>query len=115
MSGSVKATRVPLALLIAAAISPAHAAEPVWAGSLQRAFYEFEVAGYCGLVTEAVGSGFQREVARLRAGLDIDRATWERLRGEAWQAAHEEWQNRGLGGYRRWCETDGQRAAGRFR
>ncbi len=74
-------------------------------------YYDFEVAGYCGLVTNRVGLGFQRRSAELIAEHDLDQETVNRLRGEAWQAAHAEWQNRGLGGFRNWCRTEGRAAA----
>ncbi|HSS64585.1 MAG TPA: hypothetical protein VLS27_09130, partial [Gammaproteobacteria bacterium] len=81
---------------------------------LSRVFYDFEVAGYCGLVTNSVGRGFRREADRLIERDGLDRETVNRLRGDAWQAAHAEWQNRGLGGFRNWCRTEGSAAAGRF-
>jgi len=77
-------------------------------------FYDFEVAGYCGLVSDRVGRGFQHRAARLIERDALDRDTIDRLRGDAWQAAHAEWQNRGLGGFRNWCRTEGRAAAERF-
>ncbi len=96
-------------------LSSAAAAEP--AGNfpeLSRVFYDFEVAGYCGLVTNAVGHGFRRQAEGLIQRDGLDRETLNRLRGDAWQAAHAEWQNRGLGGFRNWCRTEGSAAARRF-
>lgn len=96
-------------------------APPVHAGldaatraALHETYYEYEVAGYCGLVTRPVAAGFERQVARLLAERMVDQANIDRLRGKAWQAAHEEWQNRGLGGFRRWCRNEGKAAAERF-
>lgn len=77
-------------------------------------FYDFEVAGYCGLVSNAVGQGFRSKAQRLIERDGLDRDTVTQLRGEAWQAAHAEWQNRGLGGFRNWCRTEGRAAAERF-
>lgn len=77
-------------------------------------FYDFEVAGYCGLVTNRAGRGFQHRASDLIDRYGIDRETLNRLRGDAWQAAHAEWQNRGLGGFRNWCRTEGRAAARRF-
>lgn len=82
--------------------------------ALSAAYYELEVAGYCGLVTEAVGAGFRRRVARIVGDAHVDKTTLDRLRGEAWQAAHAEWQNRGLGGFRAWCRNEGRAAAEGF-
>ncbi len=77
-------------------------------------FYDFEVAGYCGLVTNAVGRGFRRQANRLIERDGLDREMVNQLRGDAWQAAHAEWQNRGLGGFRNWCRTEGSAAAAKF-
>ena len=82
--------------------------------ALHQAYYDFEVAGYCGLISEDVGGGFQREVQRIQGDAVIDCETLNELRGKAWQAAHWEWQNRGLGGYRAWCRNEGKAAADRF-
>lgn len=82
---------------------------------LMALFYDYEVAGYCGLVSEPVARGFDR---RLRHALDanpIEQETLDHLRGKAWQAAHEEWQNRGLGGFKRWCANEGSDSAARLR
>ena len=99
-------------LLLLSAVAPAEPSEPY--AELSRVYYDFEVAGYCGLVTNAVGRGFRREADRLIERDELDRETINRLRGDAWQAAHAEWQNRGLGGFRNWCRTEGRAAALRF-
>lgn len=114
-AASPPAPKLGTALLAGLFLCPAAPAEP--AGpypELSGIFYDFEVAGYCGLVSNSVGQGFRREANRLieRDGLDTE--TVNRLRGEAWQAAHAEWQNRGLGGFRNWCRTEGSAAAERF-
>ena len=99
-------------LLLLSAAAPAESSEPY--PELSSVFYDFEVAGYCGLVSNAVGRGFRREADRLIERDGLDRETVNRLRGDAWQAAHAEWQNRGLGGFRNWCRTEGIAAAERF-
>ncbi len=99
-------------MLLLAAAAPAEPLEGY--PELSSVFYDFEVAGYCGLVTNAVGRGFRREADRLIERDGLDRETVNRLRGDAWQAAHAEWQNRGLGGFRNWCRTEGSAAARRF-
>jgi hypothetical protein len=81
---------------------------------LSAVFYDFEVVGYCGLVSDAVGNGFRREAKRLISRDAIDSETVTHLRGKAWQAAHAEWQNRGLGGFKKWCRNEGRAAAARF-
>ena len=82
--------------------------------ALSEAYYEFEVAGYCGLVSDAVAAGFRRQVGRILGDRVIDQESLNQLRGKAWQAAHWEWQNRGLGGFRGWCRNEGKAAAERF-
>jgi hypothetical protein len=82
--------------------------------ALQEAYYDYEVAGYCSLVSAAVAEGFRREVQRIQGDTVIDGPALDRLRGKAWQAAHWEWQNRGLGGYRAWCRNEGKASAERF-
>lgn len=102
-------------MLLAALVAPAHAdLDPSTRAALHETYYEYEVAGYCGLVTGAVRAGFQRELARLLADTTVDQATIDAVRGKAWQAAHAEWQNRGLGGFRGWCRNEGEAAARRF-
>ena len=91
----------------------------VWAAAppdpdLVRVYYDFEVAGYCGLVSEQVGSGFARERDRLLSGRGIDEQAKQQARMQGWKEANLEWQNRGLGGFRGWCRTEGADAARRF-
>ena len=101
----------PLYLLAVMAVSPGRADDPQGEAKLRALMYDFEVTGYCSLVSEAVGSGFQRRERALVHTHSIDEATVTRVRGEAWQAAHAEWQNRGLGGFRAWCSNEGKAAA----
>jgi hypothetical protein len=91
----------------------AGAAEPP-ADALTRLFYDFEVAAYCSLVDERVGAGFRRQAQAALEALGLSPAELDRVRGRAWQAAHAEWQNRGLGGFRGWCRAEGRAAARRF-
>lgn len=81
---------------------------------LIRAFYDLEVASYCGLVSDAVQVGFHRERNRIMTRDDISDEAMQQARMTAWKEAHLEWQNRGLGGFRGWCRTEGQAAAERF-
>ena len=82
--------------------------------ALHETYYEYEVAGYCSLVTTRIAAGFERQVARVLGDAEVDQATIDQVRGKAWQAAHWEWQNRGLGGFRGWCRNEGKAAAERF-
>jgi len=81
---------------------------------IHRLLYDFEVASYCGLVTDDVGEGFRSKLTALVVRHGVGRAEMDALRGRAWQDAHAEWQNRGLGGFRAWCRGDARRAAERL-
>ncbi|MFQ5467036.1 MAG: hypothetical protein ACE5DS_02765 [Kiloniellaceae bacterium] len=76
--------------------------------------YDYAVTSYCGVLTRVVQVGYERELARMtgRAGLTRAQAKAERIAG--WVAADLEWGNRGLGGYRAWCRTEGLGAARHF-
>ncbi len=94
---------------------------PVWADldtatgeALRDTYYELEVASYCGLVSDAVAAGFHRQERRILGDTAVEQETLDQIRGKAWQAAHWEWQNRGLGGVRGWCRKEGKAAAERF-
>ena len=102
--------------LLALAIGNAGQAEemPQQNAALHAAYYGFAVCEYCGLVSVEVHDGFRRETAYLieRDGLSEEAARKVRLR--AWTDADLEWGNRGLGGFRNWCRTEGAAAARRF-
>ena len=90
------------------------AALPADREEIRRLLYDFEVAGYCGLVTDDVGEGFRSKLTALVKRDPVSREEMNALRGRAWQDAHAEWQNRGLGGFRAWCRGDARRAADRL-
>ena len=97
--------------VVALAAAACVAAPPAGREEIRRLLYDFEVASYCGLVTDDVGEGFRSKLAALVERERIGREEMDALRGRAWQDAHEEWQNRGLGGFRAWCRGDARRAA----
>jgi hypothetical protein len=82
---------------------------------LETVVYDFEVAGYCGLVTDQVAAGFRREYADVlrRDRMSEEEASLARRR--AFVAVEAEWGNRGLGGFRGWCREEGRAAAAHFR
>jgi hypothetical protein len=82
--------------------------------SLTRAVYEFAVTSYCGTSTPEVEAGFHTEVAALTERGGFDAETARRLRIRGWVEAELEWRNRGLGGNRAWCESEGVAAARHF-
>ena len=81
---------------------------------LERVFYDIGVVGYCGLVTDAVSQGFRREVRRIVERDAIDERGLNAARSRAMTLVELEWDNRGLGGFRGWCRTEGEDAVKRF-
>jgi hypothetical protein len=81
---------------------------------VRRIVYDYAVTSYCGTLTPQVEAGFKRELAEVTArdGLSAEEAKAARIRG--WVDADEEWSNRGLGGFRAWCESEGIAAALHF-
>jgi len=77
--------------------------------------YRYEVAGYCGLVDQTVHEGYITQVQRLAESDNLSADVQLQASGKGWQAAHKEWLNRGLGGFKRWCRNEGQRYAGELR
>ncbi len=100
-------TLAPTAELLLLLVSPARAElDPPTRDALRDS--------YCGLVSDAVAAGFHRQERRILADTAVEQETLNNIRGKAWQAAHREWQNRGLGGFRGWCRNEGKAATGRF-
>ena len=81
---------------------------------LEQAFYDIGVIGYCGLGENAVTAGFQRELKRIIERDAIDEKTFNAARSRAITLVELEWDNRGLGGFRGWCRTEGENAVKRF-
>lgn len=70
-------------------------------------FYDYEVAGYCGLVNKSVYTafGYKRAALEIDSGKNIEQLTKARIRAMA--AAGQEYMNRGLGGFKPWCKSEG--------
>ena len=93
----------------------AEAEEPVSRGAaFKQIAYLYGVVEYCGLNSAEVFDGYQREARfiRRRDGLTDPTARSLRLRGLT--DADLEYGNRGLGGYRKWCRTEGLDAVQHF-
>lgn len=104
-------------LFFLVSILPAHGAEPASAepaDPIEAVYYRYAVVEYCSLLSPMVIHGFEAERDRLvaEAGVDEEQHRQHRLAG--WTAADREWSNRGLGGYRNWCRTEGVAAAEGF-
>jgi hypothetical protein len=95
--------------------APATGEVPVSRGAaFKQVAYMYGVVEYCGLNSAEVYDGYEREARfiRRRDGLTDPTARWLRIRGMI--AADLEYGDRGLGGYRNWCRTEGLDAARHF-
>ncbi len=74
----------------------------------------YGVTEYCGLNSAEVHDGYRRQMRELtrRGGLPESTVRWLRIRGTI--AADLESGDRGLGGFRGWCRTEGIDAARHF-
>ena len=81
---------------------------------LVAVYYRLEVTNYCGLASAQVLAGFKVINSRLLDKYAFSKEQLNAIRGEAWAAGYKEWDNRGLGGFRRWCKNEGQRYAAEF-
>ncbi|MEX2298589.1 MAG: hypothetical protein WD715_14330 [Dongiaceae bacterium] len=108
-----------MAMAVAALLSgrPALASEPASAepaDPLTAVYYRFSVVEYCSLADPQVATGFVLARDRILAETGAADDAHRRARIAGWTAADLEWSNRGLGGFRRWCETEGSEAAAGF-
>ncbi len=86
---------------------------PGW-NTLVYLIYKLEVTNYCSLTTDRTILGFRQKYRMLTEHYQLDRNTGqgnlvELARSEAWNLAYKEWDNRGLGGFRRWCKKEASR------
>lgn len=102
------------AYLLGLILTGASVAGPKPETPLEQVFYDIGVIGYCGLSGEAVAEGFRREVTRIVERDAIDKKDYNAARSRAITLVELEWDNRGLGGFRGWCRTEGETAVRRF-
>jgi hypothetical protein len=69
--------------------------------------YDYEVASFCGLVRAPVHTSYKRKRAGLEAETDLSIVTLTKIRIGAMADAEREYINRGLGGHKPWCRSDG--------
>ena len=93
-------------------VGAAFAAEPT--PELVRLYYDLEVLGYCGMGDTGTGAAFEKQREQIMTRHGIDDPGMQESRMEAWKQAYREWDNRGLGGFRNWCRTEGAAAAHRL-
>jgi len=77
-------------------------------------YYKLEVTNYCSLTSEVVIAGFRKENNELLKKYAFSQEQLNAIRGEAWAAGYKEWDNRGLGGFKRWCKKEGESYAREF-
>ncbi len=91
----------------------AHASE-VLHPTLVEIYYLREVIGYCGLGAEGLKQGFNKELKSVLERYSLSENALMSHQNQAAKDAYAEWQNRGLGGFRTWCQTEGFDAIERF-
>src|SRR5262245_28237593 len=82
--------------------------------ALYAAMYGYAVCEYCGLDSGLVEDGYRRETAHLIAAAGLSDDIVRKVRMRAGTDADLEYGDRGLGGFRKWCRTEGMAAAQRF-
>lgn len=112
------ALRFGLVAVIAVLLCPGRAAhgEVISRGApIKQVAYMYSVTEYCGLNTFEVYDGYRREMRHLTRQGRLPESTVRWLRIDGIIAADLEYGNRGLGGFRNWCRTEGLDAARHFR
>ena len=82
--------------------------------ALTEIYYQREVIGYCGLGAQGLKQGFYKDLAALMEQHNLHETDKLPAQDQAYKDAYAEWNNRGLGGFRKWCQTEGFDAVERF-
>ena len=106
----LRSTFVVAALV--ASVCSASGPKPVT--ELEKILYDMGVVGYCGLGSDQVTRGYRRQLGGILERDNIDEKTLNEAIARAWTMVEWEWNNRGLGGFRGWCKTEGADAVTRF-
>ena len=77
--------------------------------------YKMEVLNYCGLIDDEISAEFKLQRDHMILSQNLTPEAVQNARMEGWKFGLAEWQNRGLGGFRNWCKTEGREIAGYFR
>lgn len=91
--------------LVAMPLTIAHAAER---SPYFELIYDYEVAGYCGLISEPVLEAAKSKRLTIEGASSLSEVELRKIRIAAFVAADREYQNRSLGGHRAWCNGEGQ-------
>lgn len=76
--------------------------------------YDYEVASFCGLVRTPVHEKYARKRADLERVSGLDKDALTKIRVGAMADAEREYINRGLGGHKPWCRSDGRAGVARI-
>ncbi len=77
--------------------------------------YKMEVLNYCGLIDDEISAGFKQQRDRIIVSQNLTPEDVQNARMEGWKFGLAEWQNRGLGGFKNWCKTEGKQIVDYFR
>ena len=77
--------------------------------------YKMEVLNYCGLIDDEISEGFKQRRDHIILSHNLTPEEVQNARMEGWKFGLAEWQNRGLGGFRNWCKTEGMEIVAYFR
>ena len=69
--------------------------------------YKMEVLSYCGLIDNEISQDFKRQRDLIIERQNLTPEEVQNARIEGWKYGLAEWQNRGLGGFKNWCKTEG--------
>jgi hypothetical protein len=93
---------------------PGHAESGSRGAEIKKVAYMYSVTEYCGLNTFEVYDGYRREMRHLTREGRLPESTVRWLRIDGSVAADLEFENRGLGGIRNWCPSEGLDAVRHF-
>ena len=77
--------------------------------------YKTEVLNYCGLIDDEISEAFRRQRDHIIVSQNLTPEEVKSARMEGWKFGLAEWQNRGLGGFKNWCKTEGNKILEYFR
>ena len=111
--------KFPSLLLVLSYASYAQAGEPIGLPHpeepLSLLVYKMEVLNYCGLIDDEISEKFGQIRDQIISSQNISPEDAQKARTKGWQYGLAEWQNRGLGGFRNWCKTEGNELVNYFR
>lgn len=115
-SAITRSLRRASVVVLCSLAAPAGAGDAVSRGAeIKQVVYMYSVAEYCGLNTKEVYDGYRLQMRQLTRDGRLPESTVRWLRIHGMLSADLEYDDRGLGGFRNWCRTEGQDAAVHFK